>query len=178
MQAMRSHRMKGDVIATVAESTHLPPLGAHQREEVGQELQATLVELVDLSLIGKQLHWTVVGPNFRPLHLQLDELALPVAPSTARAPGSGFLRSRSAPGHSPEPTACRSRVPLPITISWSVGSSGSSAGWRSAPSARPFPDSTRASGFYSAVQCGLFPQPVRTMGSGAPGASSHATSRQ
>jgi starvation-inducible DNA-binding protein len=74
MQALRSHRIKGDVMATVAESTHLPPLGAHQREEVGQELQATLVDLVDLSLIGKQLHWTVVGPNFRPLHLQLDEL--------------------------------------------------------------------------------------------------------
>jgi starvation-inducible DNA-binding protein len=54
--------------------THLPPLGAHQREEIGGELQATLVELVDLSLIGKQLHWTVVGPLFRPLHLQLDEL--------------------------------------------------------------------------------------------------------
>jgi starvation-inducible DNA-binding protein len=41
---------------------------------VGQELQATLVELLDLSLVGKQLHWTVVGPLFRPLHLQLDEL--------------------------------------------------------------------------------------------------------
>jgi starvation-inducible DNA-binding protein len=33
-----------------------------------------LVELVDLSLLGKQLHWTIVGPHFRPLHLQLDEL--------------------------------------------------------------------------------------------------------
>jgi starvation-inducible DNA-binding protein len=41
---------------------------------VGQELQATVHELVDLSLIGKQLHWAVVGPLFRPLHLQLDEL--------------------------------------------------------------------------------------------------------
>jgi starvation-inducible DNA-binding protein len=61
-------------MATVADSTHLPPLGANQREEVGRELQATLVELVDLSLIGKQLHWTVFGPDFRPLHLQLDEL--------------------------------------------------------------------------------------------------------
>jgi starvation-inducible DNA-binding protein len=66
--------MKGDVMATVADSTRLPPLGAHLREEVGRELQATLVGLVDLSLIGKQLHWTVVGPNFRQLHLQLDEL--------------------------------------------------------------------------------------------------------
>jgi starvation-inducible DNA-binding protein len=33
-----------------------------------------LVELVDLSLLGKQLHWNVVGPVFTPLHLQLDEL--------------------------------------------------------------------------------------------------------
>jgi starvation-inducible DNA-binding protein len=52
----------------------LPPLGAHVRAETGQQLQDTLVELVDLSLIGKQLHWNVVGPLFRPLHLHLDEL--------------------------------------------------------------------------------------------------------
>ena len=55
-------------------SGHLPPLGVDQRKEVGAQLQAMLVELVDLSLLGKQLHWTVVGPLFRPLHLQLDEL--------------------------------------------------------------------------------------------------------
>jgi len=53
---------------------HLPALGEHQRAEIGNELQATLVELIDLSLAGKQLHWCVVGPLFRPLHLQLDEL--------------------------------------------------------------------------------------------------------
>ena len=29
---------------------------------------------MDLSLIGKQLHWNIVGPLFRPLHLYLDEL--------------------------------------------------------------------------------------------------------
>jgi starvation-inducible DNA-binding protein len=52
-------------------TTHLPPLGAHERREIGLELQATLVELVDLSLVGKQLHWSVVGPMFRPLHQQL-----------------------------------------------------------------------------------------------------------
>jgi starvation-inducible DNA-binding protein len=55
-------------------STNLPGLGTHVREEVGHALQATLVELIDLSLIGKQLHWNVVGPHFRPLHLYLDEL--------------------------------------------------------------------------------------------------------
>ena len=55
-------------------ATHLPALGAHQREETGNQLQATLIELIDLSLVGKQLHWNVVGAHFRPLHLQLDEL--------------------------------------------------------------------------------------------------------
>jgi starvation-inducible DNA-binding protein len=52
----------------------LPPLGNHEREQIGHQLQAALVDLVDLSLIGKQLHWSVVGPLFRPLHVQLDEL--------------------------------------------------------------------------------------------------------
>jgi starvation-inducible DNA-binding protein len=52
----------------------LPALGAHEREETGLQLQATLVELIDLALLGKQLHWNVIGPGFRPLHLQLDEL--------------------------------------------------------------------------------------------------------
>ena len=62
-------------MASPATSTYLPTLEApHEREGVGQELQATLHELVNLSLIGKQLHWAVVGPLFRSLHLQLDEL--------------------------------------------------------------------------------------------------------
>jgi starvation-inducible DNA-binding protein len=62
-------------MASTAHSTHLPALAEpHTREEVGQQLQGLLVELVDLSLLGKQLHWTVVGPLFRPLHTHLDEL--------------------------------------------------------------------------------------------------------
>ena len=62
-------------MASPATSTYLPTLAVpHEREGVGQELQATLHELIDLSLIGKQLHWVIVGPLFRPLHLHLDEL--------------------------------------------------------------------------------------------------------
>lgn len=52
----------------------LPPLGAGEREETGALLQETLVELVDLALLGKQLHWSIAGPFFRSLHLQLDEM--------------------------------------------------------------------------------------------------------
>jgi starvation-inducible DNA-binding protein len=33
-----------------------------------------LTLLIELSLLSKQAHWNVVGPHFRPLHLQLDEL--------------------------------------------------------------------------------------------------------
>ena len=37
-------------------------------------LQRVLVDLIELHLQGKQAHWNVVGPNFRDLHLQLDEI--------------------------------------------------------------------------------------------------------
>ena len=62
-------------MASIATSSHLPALEEpHEREAIGRELEATLHELVDLSLIGKQLHWAVVGPLFRTLHLYIDEL--------------------------------------------------------------------------------------------------------
>ena len=38
------------------------------------DLQRVLVDLIELSLQGKQAHWNVVGKNFRDLHLQLDEV--------------------------------------------------------------------------------------------------------
>ena len=49
------------------------PIDAEDRE-VAAELQSMLVELIDLALIGKQVHWNVEGPHFRSLHLELDEL--------------------------------------------------------------------------------------------------------
>jgi starvation-inducible DNA-binding protein len=49
-------------------------MNAKTRKIVVKDLQATLVELIDLSLLGKQAHWNVVGPNFRSIHLQLDEI--------------------------------------------------------------------------------------------------------
>lgn len=50
------------------------PLSEADKEITGNALQATLVDLIDLSLIAKQAHWNVVGANFRSAHLQLDEL--------------------------------------------------------------------------------------------------------
>lgn len=37
-------------------------------------LQAALVELIDLSLQGKQAHWAVTGPMFKPVHEHLDAI--------------------------------------------------------------------------------------------------------
>jgi starvation-inducible DNA-binding protein len=61
-------------MATTSTPSHLPTIDPHLRSEAGRELQATLVDLIDLALTGKQLHWSVVGTQFRALHLQLDEL--------------------------------------------------------------------------------------------------------
>ncbi|GAA3964714.1 DNA starvation/stationary phase protection protein [Thermobifida alba] len=44
------------------------------RKTTGQALQAAIVDLIDLTLLGKQAHWNVIGRNFRSIHLQLDEL--------------------------------------------------------------------------------------------------------
>ncbi len=58
----------------MAKSPIKSPLSEADKEITGNALQATLVDLVDLSLIAKQAHWNVVGANFRSAHLQLDEL--------------------------------------------------------------------------------------------------------
>jgi len=43
-------------------------------EQLTGALQEVLVDLIELHLQGKQAHWNVVGPNFRDLHRQLDEI--------------------------------------------------------------------------------------------------------
>ncbi|WP_336249269.1 DNA starvation/stationary phase protection protein [Stomatohabitans albus] len=37
-------------------------------------LQPTLVELIDIALTGKQLHWTIIGQRFKDVHEHLDEI--------------------------------------------------------------------------------------------------------
>jgi len=45
-------------------------------DELSNNLQSVLVDLIELHGQGKQAHWSVVGRNFRDLHLQLDEIVL------------------------------------------------------------------------------------------------------
>ncbi len=49
-------------------------LSSDAQKQVVEELQSALSELIDLGLAGKQAHWNVIGPHFRSVHLQLDEL--------------------------------------------------------------------------------------------------------
>jgi starvation-inducible DNA-binding protein len=73
-------------------------------------LQETLVDLLGLSLIGKQAHWNIVGPRFRSIHLQLDEVV-----ATARAHSDTVAERVAALGVSPDgrPETVAARFSLP-----------------------------------------------------------------
>ncbi|MDN0200128.1 DNA starvation/stationary phase protection protein [Streptomyces sp. S.PNR 29] len=93
---------------TVVKST----LPDDARRVAGDALQDTLVDLLGLSLIGKQAHWNIVGPRFRSIHLQLDEVV-----SAARG-FSDTVAERAAalgvpPDGRPETIAARFHLPGP-----------------------------------------------------------------
>lgn len=77
---------------------------------VVKDLQATLAELIDLALLGKQAHWNVVGPNFRSIHLQLDEIV-----DAARLSSDRIAERIATLGSSPEgrPAAVAATSKLP-----------------------------------------------------------------
>src|SRR6266496_861813 len=50
--------------------------GPTEITRVGGCLQKMLIELIDLAAQAKQAHWNVTGPGFKPVHEQLDQLAL------------------------------------------------------------------------------------------------------
>jgi starvation-inducible DNA-binding protein len=95
------------VIATAAEGArmapniisqdHHPTLRHTDREAIGASLQDALVVLIDLSLAGKQAHWNVVGPNFRSMHLHLDEMI-----DSWREAADGVAERAVALGHPPD----------------------------------------------------------------------------
>ncbi|MFF4394646.1 Dps family protein [Streptomyces sp. NPDC001480] len=78
----------------------------------GGALQETLVDLLGLSLVGKQAHWNIVGPRFRSIHLQLDEVV-----DTARAYADTVAERAAALGVAPDgrPETIASTFALPGT---------------------------------------------------------------
>ncbi|MFE9395167.1 Dps family protein [Streptomyces flavidovirens] len=67
------------------------------RQTTAEALQGALVDLLGLSLLAKQAHWTIVGPRFRSIHLQLDELV-----SFARSYADVVAERSSAIGVAPD----------------------------------------------------------------------------
>ncbi|MBH0775333.1 Dps family protein [Nocardia bovistercoris] len=92
-------------------------LDPEQQRIAGEALQATVVDLIDLTLIAKQAHWTVVGRNFRSVHLALDELVLAARDFTDDA-----AERATAIGVAPDGRA--------QTVSKESGASGLAAGWQ------------------------------------------------
>lgn len=89
---------------------HHPTLRHVDREAIGIELQGVLAILVDLSLTGKHAHWNVQGPNFRPLHLQLDEMI------DAWRDAADTVGERAvALGHAPDGRTATVAVQTPLT---------------------------------------------------------------
>ncbi|MER5858396.1 Dps family protein [Streptomyces sp. NPDC059688] len=97
---------------TVVKST----LPAEALGVTGTALQDTLVDLLGLSLVGKQAHWNIVGPRFRSIHLQLDEVV-----ATARAHSDTVAERAAALGVSPDGR--------PETIAAAFALSGTKDGW-------------------------------------------------
>ncbi|MFE2040891.1 Dps family protein [Streptomyces sp. NPDC059477] len=73
------------------------PLPDADLKVVAEALQSALVDLVDLSLVAKQVHWNVVGPRFRSVHLQLDDVV-----ASARTHSDTVAERASALGVSPD----------------------------------------------------------------------------
>ncbi|MBN0046416.1 DNA starvation/stationary phase protection protein [Streptomyces actuosus] len=73
------------------------PLSDADLKTVAEALQGALVDLIDLALVAKQVHWNVVGPRFRSVHLQLDEVV-----DTARTHSDTVAERASALGVSPD----------------------------------------------------------------------------
>jgi starvation-inducible DNA-binding protein len=67
------------------------------RKVTGDALQGVLADLIDLSLVAKQVHWNVIGPRFRSIHLQLDDVVV-----TARTYADTVAERASAIGVTPD----------------------------------------------------------------------------
>lgn len=63
-----------EVMSTETVNTPHVTLSFTASAALRDSFQRVLVNLIALELVGKQTHWNIVGPNFRDLHLNLDEV--------------------------------------------------------------------------------------------------------
>lgn len=73
------------------------PLTDEATKVTGEALQSTLIDLIDLTLVAKQVHWNLTGSHFRSVHLQLDEVV-----ALARAHTDVVAERAAAIGVSPD----------------------------------------------------------------------------
>ncbi|MGW7044105.1 Dps family protein [Streptomyces avermitilis] len=92
------------------------PLPDADLKTVAEALQGALVDLVDLSLVAKQVHWNVIGPRFRSIHLQLDDVV-----DTARLHSDTVAERAATLGVSPDGRA--------VTVANTSGIGETAAGW-------------------------------------------------
>ncbi|MFI5687399.1 Dps family protein [Streptomyces sp. NPDC051636] len=92
------------------------PLSDADLKTVSEALQGALVDLVDLGLVAKQIHWNIVGPRFRSIHLQLDEVV-----DTARAHSDTVAERASTLGVPPDGRAA--------TVADRSGIAAAPSGW-------------------------------------------------
>ncbi len=94
-----------------------PLSDAGKQKTTGGVLQDSLVDLIGLALVGKQAHWNVIGPRFRSVHLQLDELV-----ELAREHADSVAERATSIGVSPDGR--------PATVARDTGVPEFGAGWR------------------------------------------------
>ncbi|MFJ4471543.1 Dps family protein [Streptomyces sp. NPDC089424] len=92
------------------------PLSDADLKTVAEALQGALVDLIDLALVAKQVHWNVVGPRFRSVHLQLDDVV-----TSARTHSDTVAERASALGVSPDGRAS--------TVAVGSGIAATAGGW-------------------------------------------------
>jgi starvation-inducible DNA-binding protein len=92
------------------------PLTDDAMKVTGEALQSALVDLLDLALVAKQVHWNLTGSHFRPIHLQLDEVV-----TAARSYADEVAERAAAIGVSPDGRA--------KTIAAETALPGVASGW-------------------------------------------------
>ena len=73
-----------------------PPMSRPENQQA-TILDGALADLLDLGLLAKQAHWSVIGPRFRGLHQLLDELA-----GLARDSADRLAERAATLGHLPD----------------------------------------------------------------------------